>query len=99
MVAAGGVFLLRVAGVADRGNYSDDKRTEIMANPDDVAIVLKGADAIAEARLTGDRSKYPSFDLSDADLSSANLDGANLKGVKLWSANLSGAILPEDLPN
>jgi len=60
-----------------------------MANPDDVAIVLKGADAIAEARLTGDRSKYPSFDLSDADLSSANLDGANL----------SGAILPEDLPN
>ncbi|MFM7863470.1 MAG: pentapeptide repeat-containing protein, partial [Planctomycetaceae bacterium] len=66
-----------------------------MANPDDVEIVLEGAEAIAEARRTEDRDKFPSFDLGDANLERADLACAKLRGANLRGANLKYADLSE----
>jgi len=56
-----------------------------VANPDEVAIVLRGAKAIAEARGTS-HEKVASFDLS----------GANLNGAVLTDSDRRGIILPQD---
>lgn len=61
-----------------------------MANPEHVALVRKGADAIREWRRAHPDER---LDLSGADLSGARLSRANLIEADLRRANLSGANL------
>ena len=61
-----------------------------MANPKHLALVRKGAAAIAEWRREHPNER---LDLSKADLSGADLSGANLSGADLSSADLSSADL------
>jgi hypothetical protein len=76
-----------------------------MANAEHVALVRKGAKAIAKWREAhpDERLDLSGADLSgadlheaylhEADLWEANLNGANLSGAHLFATNLSGAIL------
>jgi len=71
-----------------------------MANPEHVALVRKGPEAIAKWRQAHpmERLDLSGADLSGADLSRASFWGANLSGANLskansWEANLSGANL------
>ena len=66
-----------------------------MANPEHVAVVRRGAKAIAKWRLEhpGERLDLKGADLSGANLSDADVRGANLSGAKLWRTHLSGADL------
>jgi len=61
-----------------------------MANPKHVALVRKGAAAIAKWRQAHPDER---LDLSDADLRAAWLPDANLSGANLSRANLSGVNL------
>ena len=58
-----------------------------MANPEHMALVRKGAEAIAEWRRA-----HPDERL---DLSGADLGHANLSGAQLWQADLSDAVLSD----
>jgi hypothetical protein len=71
-----------------------------MANPEHVAVVRKGAKAIAEWRRAHPKQLLDLFeadlsgaDLSEANLSSVELDGADLRGSVLTGANLRWASL------
>lgn len=64
-----------------------------MADPKDVNIVLRGRDAILEERRSGNRTEFPSFDLSGAKLRCAELSGADLRCANLRAASLFGARL------
>jgi len=69
-----------------------------MANPEHVAVVRKGKDAIAEWRRSnpGVRLDLREANLVDAaDLVGADLREADLSGAKIGRANLSGANLSE----
>jgi len=68
-----------------------------MANPKHVALVRKGAKAIAAWRQAHPRARLDlsKADLSGADLSWGDLSTADLNGVDLNGANLSGAIFIE----
>jgi len=61
-----------------------------MANPEHVALVRKGKEAIAEWRRA---NPWKRLDLSGADLRRAWLAGADLRRTKLSGANLSSADL------
>lgn len=61
-----------------------------MANPQHVAVVWQGAEAISQWRRDHPTQR---LDLSGADLSGADLRGADLTGADLFGANLSGADL------
>ncbi|MDO8532936.1 MAG: toll/interleukin-1 receptor domain-containing protein [Dehalococcoidia bacterium] len=71
-----------------------------MANPKHVALVKKGAGAIAAWRESASATQLDlrgadlwSADLTDADLRSADLTGAHLRGADLGGAFLTGAVL------
>jgi hypothetical protein len=66
-----------------------------MANPEHVALVRKGAKAIAKWRQAhpDERLDLSGADLSGADLGDPDLSGANLSQARLFGANLSGARL------
>jgi hypothetical protein len=61
-----------------------------MANPEHVALVRQGREAIDEWQQAHPDER---LDLSDADLSGADLHGAYLSGADLWGANFKGANL------
>ena len=66
-----------------------------MANPEHVAVVKAGAEAIAGWRLQHPRE---TLDLSGADLSDVDLSDANLSRANLFGANLEvGLLLGTDL--
>ena len=77
-----------------------DQEEHVMANQQQVKILLQGVDTWNQWR-----QKYPKIkvdlsganlsnaDLNNADLNNANLDGANLDGASLDGANLDGASL------
>lgn len=66
-----------------------------MANPEHVAVVRRGAEAIAEWRRSnpGVELDLVRADLAGAELPGADLAGADLGGANLWAADLSGASL------
>jgi hypothetical protein len=63
-----------------------------MANPEHVALVRKGPEAIAKWRQAhlDERLDLASADLSNADLRGADLSDASLTGVNLTESDLSG---------
>jgi len=61
-----------------------------MANPEHVALVRNGADAIARWRT---QNPYVCLDLSETDLSQQSLASALLQGADLRGANLDRAVL------
>lgn len=67
-----------------------------MANPEHVAIVKQGADAIREWRERNpQRLDLSEIVFTDEQLSSADLSGAKLSDANLHGANLHGTYLPE----